>query len=101
MICYMPEIYEYETVYSWFCRYYTHSGYPYYKYALEDLFIKQEGCPMADLEFIGNLNEDAKAVISSVYPIIVLMPSLRIMMKRYVLPQIVIPMHSKWYMNVL
>ena len=68
MICYMPEIYNDETVYSWFCRYYVHSGYPYYKYALEDLFIKQEGCPVADLEFIGNLNKDAKDVISSVYP---------------------------------
>lgn len=68
MICYMPEIYEDETVYSWFCRYYVHSGYPYYKYALDDLFVKLEGCLVADLEFIGNLNEDAKAVISSIYP---------------------------------
>lgn len=66
MIGYMPVIYPDELVYSWFARYYVHSGHPAYVYALGDLL---EGRTMrADLEFIGRLNKDARPVITGVVP---------------------------------
>lgn len=64
MISYFPEIYEDELVYSWFARYFAHSGYPCYMNALEDLFIKRN-CA-ADIEFIGPINQEAKSIMESI-----------------------------------
>lgn len=64
MISYFPEIYEDELVYSWFARYFAHSGYPCYVNALEDIFIKRN-CA-ADIEFIGPINQEAKRIIESI-----------------------------------
>ncbi len=64
MISYFPEIYEDELVYSWFARYFAHSGYPCYVNALEDLFIKRN-CA-ADIEFIGPINQEAKSIMESI-----------------------------------
>ena len=62
MISYLPRIYE--VVYSWFARYFAHSGYPCYMNALEDLFIKRNSA--ADIEFIGPVNKEAKNIMESI-----------------------------------
>lgn len=67
MIAFMPEIYEDELCYSWIARYYCHSGYPAYGYALDDLFGKRTIHFSA--EFInGRFTEDAGAVITDMIP---------------------------------
>ena len=57
MIGYLPPIYPDELVYSWFCRYYIHSGSLNHKLALNDLFCKRSDS--LNKEFIGNLNTGA------------------------------------------
>lgn len=58
MIAYLPHIYPDELVYSWFCRYYVHSGSLNHKLALNDLFCKRSDS--LSKEFIGNLNPEAR-----------------------------------------
>ena len=41
MITYMPTIYPDELVYSWFGRYYVHSGCFSHKMALQELYCKK------------------------------------------------------------
>ena len=41
MIAYMPTIYPDELVYSWFCRYYVHSGCFSHKTVLQELYCKK------------------------------------------------------------
>lgn len=65
MISYLPEIYPDELVYSWFCRYYIHSGCFSHKEAMTELYCKRSDNPSK--EFIGNLNEKAKTKIKSMY----------------------------------
>lgn len=67
MIAYFPEIYPDELVYSWFCRYYVHSGYFSSKAAMRDLYCKRSDNPSK--EFIGNLNPDIRAKIGEIYPL--------------------------------
>ena len=45
MTGFMPVIYPDELVYSWFCRYYVHSGYPNNKMALEDILYNRHNNP--------------------------------------------------------
>ena len=67
MIAFMPEIHEDELCYSWFARYYCHSGYPAYGYALDDLFGKRT--IHFNAEFIsGRFREDAGKIISGMVP---------------------------------
>lgn len=67
MITFMPEIYDDELCYSWFSRYYCHSGYPAYGYALDDLFGKRT--IHFNAEFIlSSFHEDAKQIISEIVP---------------------------------
>lgn len=66
MIGFMPAIYPDELVYSWFSRYYAHSGYPAYVFAVEDLLEKRS--IRTDVEFINRLNRDARTVIESMMP---------------------------------
>ena len=54
MISYLPELYPDELVYSWFCRYYVHSGCLTNKMALDDILLKK--CHNPSKEFIGHLN---------------------------------------------
>ena len=56
MICYFPEPYEDELVYSQLARLYVQSGYPCYWYAAEDLFTSKKVRP--DNEFINRYNDD-------------------------------------------
>lgn len=65
MISYLPEIYPDELVYSWFCRYYIHSGCFSHKMAMAELYCKRSDNPSK--EFIGNLNEEARKKIESMY----------------------------------
>ena len=67
MISYFPEIYPDELVYSWFCRYYVHSGCITHKTALNDLLFKR--CNNPSKEFIGHLKPDADRIIKQIYPI--------------------------------
>ena len=67
MIVYLPEIYPDELVYSWFCRYYIHSGCFSHKMALQDLYCKRSDNPSK--EFIGNLNQQARETIVQMYPL--------------------------------
>lgn len=62
MIGFMPSIYPEELAYSWFARYYCHSGYPAYIFAIEDLLERKNIRP--DIEFINGLNKDAKEIIT-------------------------------------
>lgn len=45
MITYFPEIYPDELVYSWFCRYYIHSGCVSHKIALKNLMFSKSDAP--------------------------------------------------------
>lgn len=67
MITYLPEIYPDELVYSWFCRYYVHSGCFNSSMALKELLKKRSNNPSK--EFIGNLNPEAKEKITEMYDI--------------------------------
>ena len=67
MIVYFPAIYPDELVYSWFCRYYVHSGCLSHKMALQELYCKRSDNPSK--EFIGNLNPEAKELIEKMYPL--------------------------------
>lgn len=65
MIVYMPTIYPDELVYSWFCRYYVHSGCFSHKMALQELYCKKSD--YLSKEFIGNLNNEAREQINKIY----------------------------------
>lgn len=65
MIVYMPTIHPDELVYSWFCRYYVHSGCFSHKMALQELYCKKSD--YLSKEFIGNLNNEAGEEISKIY----------------------------------
>ena len=65
MIVYLPEIYSDELVYSWFCRYYTHSGHISHKTVLLELYCKRSDT--LNKEFIGNLNTQAWECIDRMY----------------------------------
>lgn len=64
MIGFMPSIYTKpnELVYSWFARYYAHSGHPAYVFAIGDLLEKKNIRP--DVEFINQLNPAAREIIT-------------------------------------
>ncbi len=65
MINYLPLIYPDELVYSWFCRYFTHSGCLTHNMALSDLLRKR--CNNPSKEFIGHLNPKAQKRIEKTY----------------------------------
>ena len=65
MISYFPAIYPDELVYSWFCRYYVHSGFFSSKSAMQELYCKRSDNPSK--EFIGNLNPGAMERIAKMY----------------------------------
>ena len=67
MTGFVPSIYPDELVYSWFCRYYVHSGYTVSKTALEDLLYNRHCNPSK--EFIGHLNPKMEQVIKNMYQI--------------------------------
>lgn len=67
MIVYLPEIYPDELVYSWFCRYFVHSGYISHKMALQDILYKK--CNNPSKEFIGHLNPEMEQTIKQLYSI--------------------------------
>ena len=67
MISYFPAIYPDELVYSWFCRYYVHSGFFSSKSAMQELYCKRSDNPSK--EFIGNLNPGAVEQIAKMYPL--------------------------------
>ena len=67
MIVYFPSIYPDELVYSWFCRYYVHSGCFSHKMALQELYCKKSD--YLNKEFIGNLNHRAMEQINKIYPL--------------------------------
>lgn len=67
MITYLPEIYPDELVYSWFCRYYVHSGSINHKSALRDIYCKCSDNPSK--EFLGHLNTDIKSKIRDIQTI--------------------------------
>jgi|InofroStandDraft_1065614.scaffolds.fasta_scaffold07289_4 hypothetical protein len=66
MTGFMPSIYKDELVYSWFARYYVHSGYSAYVFAIEDLLERKNTRP--DLEFISHLNLHAREIITKMIP---------------------------------
>ena len=66
MTGFMPSIYMDELVYSWFARYYVHSGYSAYVFAIEDLLERKNTRP--DLEFISHLNLHAREIITKMIP---------------------------------
>lgn len=65
MTGFVPSIYPDELVYSWFCRYYVHSGYTASRTALEDLLYNRHCNPSK--EFIGRLNPEMEQVIKNMY----------------------------------
>lgn len=67
MIAYLPEIYEDELVYSFFCRYYVHSGALTHKMALDDILYKR--CNNLSKEFLGHLNPAMQSKLQALYPI--------------------------------
>lgn len=67
MINYLPEIYPDELVYSWFCRYYVHSGSIANSEAMRDILYKK--CNNPSKEFLGHINNEALEIIQKIYPI--------------------------------
>ena len=67
MISYLPEIYPDELVYSWFCRYYVHSGCLTHSMALKEILYNR--CNNPSKEFLGHLNPDMLTAIQRMYPI--------------------------------
>ena len=67
MIAYLPEIYPDELAYSWFCRYYVHSGCITHKMALNDILYKR--CNNPSKEFLGHLQSDMLLKIEKMYPL--------------------------------
>lgn len=67
MIVYLPEIYPDELVYSWFCRYYVHSGCLAHKTALQEILFNR--CNNPSKEFLGHLNTEMSVAIQQNYPI--------------------------------
>lgn len=67
MIAFLPEIYPDELVYSWFCRYYVHSGCMTHKMALDDILYKR--CNNPSKEFLGHLQPDMLSAIEKMYPL--------------------------------
>lgn len=67
MIFYFPEIYPDELVYSWFSRYYVHSGFLSNKHAMLELLFNRHN--NLSKEFIGHLNADSIKLIKKLYPI--------------------------------
>lgn len=67
MIAYFPAIYPDELVYSWFCRYYVHSGCLSHKMALQKLYCKRSDNPSK--EFVGNLKPELREQIGRMYPL--------------------------------
>lgn len=66
MIGFMPDIYPDELVYSWFSRYYVHSGHSAYMFAIEDLLGKKSIRP--DVEFVNRMDNDVRTIITKVMP---------------------------------
>ncbi|MCM1223337.1 MAG: TniQ family protein [Lachnospiraceae bacterium] len=64
MIGYMPMIYPDELVYSWFCRYFVHSGYTANRMALSDILYNRHCNPSK--EFIGHLNPEMEQLITEI-----------------------------------
>ena len=67
MISYFPAISPDELAYSWFCRYYVHSGFFSSKSAMQELYCKRSDNPSK--EFIGNLNPGTMEQIAKMYPL--------------------------------
>ncbi len=67
MISYLPEIYPDELVYSWFCRYYVHSGCLTHSMALKEILYNR--CNNPSKEFLGHLNPDMLSAMQRMYPI--------------------------------
>ncbi len=67
MISFMPEIYPDELCFSWFSRYFVHSGCLTSTTAFRDLYRKRSDT--ASKEFIGNLNAEAKERIAEIIPL--------------------------------
>ena len=65
MISYLQEIYPDELAYSWFCRYYVHSGSLTHKAALNDILSNRHDNPSKE----GYINGDMLAAIQRMYPI--------------------------------
>ena len=65
MISFLPKIYPDELCYSWFCRYYVHSGCFTHKMALDDILYNRHNNPSK--EFIGHLSSEAKEKIHTIY----------------------------------
>lgn len=65
MIAYLPRLYQDELLYSWFCRYYIHTGCLSNKMALEELFCKRSDNP--NKEFIGNIKPEVRDLLDRLY----------------------------------
>lgn len=55
-IAYFPKIYPDELLYSFLARYYQHSAYPRYIFAVEDIYASTKVMPST--EFISELSEE-------------------------------------------
>ncbi|MBQ9673297.1 MAG: TniQ family protein [Ruminococcus sp.] len=67
MIAYLPEIYPDELVYSWFCRYYIHTGCITNTMAFQELLYNR--CNNPSKEFIGHLNTVTAELIQRLFAI--------------------------------
>ncbi len=67
MITYLPELYPDELTYSWFCRYYVHSGCLTHNAALQEILYNR--CNNPSKEFLGHLNPNMLSAIQRMYPI--------------------------------
>ena len=67
MIAYLPTPYPDELAFSWFSRYYVHTGCLTHKAALQELLAKR--CNNPSKEFLGQLSQNAKSAIEAIMPL--------------------------------
>ncbi len=65
MIAYLPEIYEDELIYSWFCRYYIHTGCITNTMAFQELLCNR--CNNPSKEFVGHLNAATEKLLQRLF----------------------------------
>lgn len=71
MICFFPEIYPDELLYSLYCRCFVYSGFPHYRTGADELL--RAGATRMDFEFSAHLNDEARNILNDMYSVETLM----------------------------
>lgn len=65
MISYLPELYPDELIYSWFCRYYIHTGCVTNVMAFQEILCHRSNTP--SIEFLGHLKPSTEQLLHKLF----------------------------------